>query len=209
MDRLLVELWVFAPIIYGLDDGILARQAIPKFSALKDVNYFRDLSAEQAELIGQRAAFNQSANRWEVRATVHVMCWFYSPRVGWVSTGRRKVFHHDALPVLGVPAKRVIPPVTQEQPKRANRAVITESLHNISSALTKVAAGSYGPSELPELTAQIADEISKLRVVCYPLYSYLDKIAAYLTTLDPRDAGWVSEKLITPLVLAAQQFLSD
>ncbi len=149
-----MEVWVFAPIIYGLDDGILCREKIAKRSVSKDLSYFRDLSAEQAALIGQQATFNQTTSRWEVRATVHVTGWFYSSQAGWISTGKRKVFHHDALPVEGVPARQVIASALGRA-QRTDREVLTDSLHKISSALTKIASGSFGPSELPELTAQV------------------------------------------------------
>ena len=209
MDRLLVEAWVFAPMIYGLDNGIFDRIKLGKKSTVKDINYFQDLSREQAEQIGEHASFDQGRNRWEVRARVQVTGWFYSWRTGWFSTGKRNVFHHDALPVEGVPPKRVVAPAIDDQRKEEAQKVIRDSLQIISSALTRVASGSLGNDELPVLTGQIADNISKLRVACYPLYHWLDKIAGYLTTLEPRDAGWVSENLITPLVIAAQQYLND
>jgi hypothetical protein len=209
MDRLLIELWVFAPVLYGLENGILTRQVLPKKSGIKDVNYFRDLSTEHAQRIGEQAVFNQSANRWEVRATVHVVGWFVAPRVGWISTGKRKVFHHDSLPVLGVPPrKQAVVTGKQPEPGVERKVIVRQTLHRLSTDLTNYASGNYGSEDYSSLMSQLASDLATVRLECPNLFFHVNKIAEYLGDVNsPRSAGYVNGQLLTPLMFDARKYL--
>ena len=59
------------------------------------------------------------------------------------------------------------------------------------------------------MVARMVDDVARLKVACPPLIFHLDKIAAYISNPDPRDGGYVQQKLITPLIFDAQQFIAD
>jgi hypothetical protein len=54
---------------------------------------------------------------------------------------------------------------------------------------------------------QLATDLATLRIECPNLFFHIDTIAKYLGDVSsPRDAGYVNEKLLTPLMFDARKY---
>jgi hypothetical protein len=152
--------------------------------------------------------WSEKDKAWLVeRITIHVKAWLYSPRSGWITTGRR-TFVWDDLPVVGEPRKLVVGPSPGQEQKAQKRKVISDTITDLSATLTRFATYSFDETH-NDMVARMVDDVARLKVACPPLIFHLDKIAAYISNPDPRDGGYVQQKLITPLIFDAQQFIAD
>jgi hypothetical protein len=205
LDRLLITVKSVGLNLLAFDRGILERVKIPKKRTTENLCYFAYLDAELAERIGQQATFVQNLNRWEIRIMVQANGFFHARWVGWITTGQRTIFVHDAFPIAGTPPKRVIPVSPEELSKVEHKKLLKELIGRLSTGLTRYAQGDFrSPDDMP----QLYDDLSRLKVECPDLFFHVDEIAKYIGNIhSPRDAGYVHEKLLTPLIFDARRYM--
>jgi len=122
-----------------------------------------------------------------------------------------KLLDQNALQAVDGPTKQVVAARPQEQPLDRRRDTVRQAIHRLSTNLTNYATRNYGPPEgidFSTLRSELAADLATLRMECPDLFFHINKIATYLGDLDaPRDAGYVAEKLLTPLMFDARKYL--
>lgn len=205
LDRLLLTVKSVGLNILAFDRGIFERFNVPKKRTSDNLCYFAYIETGLAERIGQQATFVQNLNQWQIRIMVQANGFFHSRWLGWVTTGERTVFVHDAFPIAGTPPKLAVPLAPEELSKADYKQRVREIITSLSTGLTRYAEGNFqSPDEMTELL----DDLSRLKVECPSLFFHVDAIANYIGAIDsPRGAGYVHTKLITPLVFDARKYL--
>lgn len=205
LDRLLITVKSVGLSLLGFDRGIFERVNVPKKRTTENLCYFAYLSPDLAERIGQQATFVQNLNRWEIRIMVQANGFFHSRWVGWITTGQRTIFVHDAFPIAGAPPQKVIPVSPDELSKIEHKKLLKELIGRLSTGLTRYAQGDFSsPDDMP----QLYEDLSRLKVECPDLFFHVDQIAKYIGNIhSPRDAGYVHEKLLTPLIFDARRYM--
>jgi hypothetical protein len=203
LDRMLIEMAVVEPTIYGFGSGIFERIEILRGTTVEDVNFFHNLSWAQAEQIGQHAT--QSKDGWTVEVSLRVRAWFYAPRAGWVASGQR-IFRYESVALVGEPIRKVAPPTPERQETTERRKLIADTLTALSADTLEYARTPNNP----ELASRIMRSISVLKVACPPLTWYLDKLAGAVGNPAYHfDASYANREILTPLIAQAQQFIQE
>jgi hypothetical protein len=128
LDRLLLTVKSAGLNILAFDRGIFERVKVPKNRTTENLCYFAYIDVELAERIGQQATFVQNLNQWQIRIMVQANGFFHSRWVGWITTGQRTVFLHDAFPIAGAPPKRTVPVLAEDQRKAEHKDAVRQAI---------------------------------------------------------------------------------
>lgn len=204
LDRMLIEVWITQPTV--VNGWILTRPTIPRMGELiEQVYYVTLLDETQQDQVRHRGKWNDQQNDFRVdEVTVNVKAWLWSKRSGWFTTSRRTMVVNDVR-IIGMP-KPEEEKRQQEQEGRLTR--VKNTLIGLNQDVLNWVALAQTRGNVADLTSRINGEIALLKVELPNLWIQLDKIAdAVSDPQAPFDAKFATEKLLTPLILAAQQYL--